>query len=205
MDLTDTLALLDYRRRVADLYGAVRADGASEGAWREWRTARDALVREHPSSPFPPGRRPASLTYFDHDPALRTLGTVVPATDERAFEIAHSGTGTTRAVRFATVRFALAGNDHELSLYWLDQYGGGLFLPFRDATSGGETYGGGRYLLDTAKSADLGSEGDRLLLDFNFAYHPSCVHDPRWSCPLAPPDDRLSVRVTAGERLPSEG
>ncbi len=98
------------------------------------------------------------------------------------------------------VRFALAGREHTLSAFWLDQYGGGLFLPFRDATAGTSTYGGGRYLLDTAKSADLGTEEGRLVLDFNFATHPSCVHDPRWSCPLAPPGERLDVAIEAGER-----
>ena len=68
-------------------------------------------------------------------------------------------------------------------------------------SSGTTTYGGGRYLLDTAKGADLGSIGDRLVLDFNFSYHPSCVYDPRWSCPLAPPENRLTVPIRAGERL----
>jgi hypothetical protein len=88
-----------------------------------------------------------------------------------------------------------------LELYWLTSYGGGLFLPFADATSGTETYGAGRYLLDTVKGADLGQEEGRLVLDFNFAYFPSCAYDPRWTCPLAPPANRLSVPVRAGERL----
>jgi uncharacterized protein (DUF1684 family) len=78
-----------------------------------------------------------------------------------------------------------------------------VFLPFRDATSGGASYGGGRYLLDTIKSADLGSElaSGTLVLDFNYAYHPSCAYDPRWVCPLAPPASRLAIPVHAGERL----
>ena len=85
----------------------------------------------------------------------------------------------------------------------MEGYAGGLFLPFRDATSGGETYGAGRYLLDTAKGADLGGNGDatELVLDFNMAYHPSCVYDPRWNCPLAPPENRLGMAVRVGERL----
>jgi uncharacterized protein (DUF1684 family) len=76
-------------------------------------------------------------------------------------------------------------------------------VPFRDATSGRETYGGGRYLLDTIKSADLGSDAasDTVMLDFNYAYHPSCTYDPRWVCPLAPPDSRLAIPIRAGERL----
>ena len=88
-----------------------------------------------------------------------------------------------------------------LALHWLEGYGGGLFLSFRDATSGRETYGACRYLLDTVKGADLGIDGERLVLDFNFAYQPSCSYDPAWACPLAPPDNRLAVPVLAGERL----
>ena len=78
-----------------------------------------------------------------------------------------------------------------------------MFVPFKDATSGHETYGGGRYLLDTIKSADLGSDAatGTVVLDFNFAYHPSCTYDPQWVCPLAPPDSRLALPIRAGERL----
>jgi uncharacterized protein (DUF1684 family) len=100
------------------------------------------------------------------------------------------------ATRFAHARFG----GHELELFWLEAYAGGLFLPFRDATSGRETYGAGRYLLDTVKGADLGASDGRLLLDFNFAYNPSCSYDPRWSCPLAPPPNRLAIPVRMGER-----
>ena len=75
-------------------------------------------------------------------------------------------------------------------------------MVFADQTSGSETYGGGRYLLDTIKGSDLGGGGAELILDFNFAYNPSCCYDPRWSCPLAPPANRLAVPVKAGERLP---
>ena len=86
-----------------------------------------------------------------------------------------------------------------LEVFWLDAYGGGVFLPFRDLTSGKTTYGGGRYLLDTAKGADLGGDGGTLRLDFNFAYHPSCHYDPQLVCPLAPPANRLAVAIEAGE------
>ena len=82
----------------------------------------------------------------------------------------------------------------------LDGYGGGVFLSFADATSGTETYGACRYLLDTVKGSDLGEHGGRLVLDFNFAYNPSCAYDPRWVCPLAPPGNRLAIPVRAGER-----
>ena len=97
----------------------------------------------------------------------------------------------------------LPAGERSLTIYWMAGYAGGLFLPFRDTTNGTTTYGAGRYLLDAAKSADLGGSADRgtLILDFNFAYHPSCAFDPRWSCPLAPPENRLDVAVEAGERL----
>ncbi len=98
-----------------------------------------------------------------------------------------------------TLGFVLDGARHELGAYWLDGYAGGLFVPVADGTSGSETYGGGRYVLDTAKGADLGSEGGRVVLDFNFAYAPSCAHDARWRCPLAQPSNRLSVPLRAGE------
>jgi uncharacterized protein (DUF1684 family) len=82
-------------------------------------------------------------------------------------------------------------------------YAGGLFIPFRDATSSHETYAAGRYLVDAAKSADLGGDPARhtLVLDFNFAYQPSCAFDPKWACPLAPPENHLAVAIRAGERL----
>ena len=88
----------------------------------------------------------------------------------------------------------------ELEVYWLEGYGGGIFLPFRDPTGGTETYGAGRYLLDTVKGADLGTSDGLLVCDFNFAYNPSCAYDPLWVCPLAPPPNRLEVPVRAGER-----
>lgn len=104
-----------------------------------------------------------------------------------------------RFTRFARARM----DDLSLDLFWLDSYGGGLFVPFADATSGKESYGAGRYVLDTIKGADLGTEDGLLVLDLNFAYQPSCSYDPRWTCPLALPGSRLDVAVHAGERLSS--
>jgi uncharacterized protein (DUF1684 family) len=101
------------------------------------------------------------------------------------------------------VRFEVAGKAAELAVYWLEGYGGGLWLPFADATSGEITYGGGRYLYDTIKGADLGATASGFVLDFNFAYNPSCAYDERWSCPLSPPENRLPFAVNAGERLPA--
>jgi uncharacterized protein (DUF1684 family) len=98
--------------------------------------------------------------------------------------------------------FRIGADPSSLELYWLEGYGGGVFLSFRDATAGRETYGAGRYLLDTVKGSDLGTSDRRLVLDFNFAYNPSCAYDPRWACPLAPPANRLAIPIRAGERAP---
>ena len=127
------------------------------------------------------------------------LGEVGPG-DDSVREVAASGGEVVRFRRFGAVRFELEGSAQELAVFWLDAYGGGVFLPFTDGTSGSDTYGGGRYLLDTVKGADLGEEDGRLVLDFNFAYNPSCAYDPRWVCPLSPPENRLPVAVRAGEQ-----
>ena len=101
---------------------------------------------------------------------------------------------------FATAEFDVPGTgEARLTLYWMDGYGGGLFLPFRDATSSRDTYGGGRYLYDTIKGADLGAGEGEIVLDFNFAYNPSCAYNPRWICPLSPAENSLAFRVEAGE------
>jgi uncharacterized protein (DUF1684 family) len=129
------------------------------------------------------------------------LAEVEPA-ERKTVEIA-ALEGAVTFERVGRARFELHGRPATLDLFWLEAYGGGLFLPFADATSGHETYGAGRYLLDTVKGADLGMDGAQLILDFNHAYNPSCAYDPRWVCPLAPPANRLAFAVRAGERTPT--
>ena len=192
------LELLDWKRRIFELYAEVRSDTEPERAWQHWREVRAELFRSHPQTPAA-GAQPS---YFEYDPALRVHGAVEPAERERR-EIATSGEHPYVFTRFARTQFELANTAQALDLYWLEGYGGGIFLSFADATSGTETYGACRYLLDTVKGADLGERNGRLVLDFNFAYNPSCAYDPRWVCPLAPPGNRLAVPVTAGERIPS--
>jgi hypothetical protein len=198
----DTLDLLEYRRIVGEMYGAVRDGGAGARTWSHWRTDRDELFAAHPQSALSAERQNtfSGLPYFPYDPAWRIEATVEPV-ELNEVQIDHSGSGRTPFTPVGRVRFDSPGGPLDLTLYWLAGYGGGLFLPFRDATSGTDTYGGGRYLLDTVKGADLGHEDDRLILDFNYSYHPSCVHDDRWSCPLAPRENWLEVEVRAGERL----
>jgi uncharacterized protein (DUF1684 family) len=194
------LSLLDWRRRISELYVGIRADSNPSGAWRNWCDTRRQLFTSHPQSPLPPERRQVTPAYFDYDPRARVAGRVRPA-ELVETRLPGSGSETFAARRFATVEFDLMGEPRRLDLFWLLDYAGGLFLPFRDLTTGVETYAGGRYLLDTAKGADLGGDGESLILDFNFSYQPSCSYDPWWSCPLSPPGGALSVPVLAGERL----
>lgn len=193
-----SLTLLDWRRRVAAMYAAVRAEPDPAAAHAYWRTTRDVLLREHPDSPVLPEARVsfAGATVAAYHPGLRfevRLDTDV--------EPAHLDVPT---VTDGVVPFDRIGRLHlpglgSLDAWWLGSYGGGLFVPVKDALAGTRTYGGGRYLLDTVKGADLGGAGDTLVIDLNFAYNPSCAYDPAWVCPLAPPGNVLAGPVLAGE------
>ena len=203
------LELLDWRRQLSQLYAEVRERRETDpvGAHRWWAGQRDRLFAEHPQSPLPPEARAAfrELPVWPYDPALVFLGRVSIDRPEERRQVPSSTGHDLLLVRFGRVEFGAPGAPDQqpmgLDLYWIDVYGGGVFLPFRDATSGGESYGGGRYLLDTVKGADLGSApSGELVLDFNFAYHPSCFYDARWSCPLAPAGNVLDRPIRAGER-----
>ena len=199
---SERIELLDWKRRVFDLYREIRADPDPGSAWQTWRDVRGELIARHPQSPLDTSRRAAFRpAYFEYDPELRVLADVlaVEPTDAR---VPMSRDEPARFTHFADASFALVGEPLKLGLYWLEGYGGGVFLSFTDETSGDETYGAGRYLLDTVKGADLGTVGERLVLDFNFAFNPSCAYDTRWACPLAPPANRLTVAVRGGELVP---
>ncbi|MBA2668535.1 MAG: DUF1684 domain-containing protein [Trueperaceae bacterium] len=199
----DRAELADYRRRVSELYAEVRraATRAAEAA-SPFRRGRDQLFADHPQSPLRGEAKAAfdGITYYPYDPSLRLSLPLDPDLETTSVEIELGADGVVRLERVARVRFTLAGEPLELTVFWIGGYGGGLFLPFGDATNGDETYGGGRYLLDTIKGADLGGDGSYLNVDFNYAYNPSCAYDARWTCPLAPPENRLHVAVRAGER-----
>ena len=211
------LDLYDWRGRVAGLYRerARRFQAGEEAAavlaW--FRAQKDALFAGHPQSPLTAAQRRtfAGLRYFPYDPAWRVAAhlTPLPMVEEPSAAAEAHGMPLRPAAR---LEFALDGHPLALVVYWIDVYGGGLFLPFRDATCGGESYGGGRYLFDTVKGSDflrlpdghaagtMGDSGGRVLLDFNEAYNPSCAYDARWVCPLAPPTNRLPVPIRAGEQ-----
>ena len=221
-----TLTLADWRRTIGDLYADVRRLAVSDpsAALDHWRAVRERLFREHPQSPVPSDRRPSFRAHhYEHDPELRFEVVVEPLDQPRepagaagigpldcgapstslAIDLPVSAGGAMAFRRFGAVTIPFRAGPRRLEIFWMEGYAGGLFLPFRDATNGSETYGAGRYLLDAAKSADLGGNRDAgtLILDFNFAYQPSCAFDPKWACPLAPPSNRLDLPVRAGERL----
>ncbi len=204
----DYIDLVDWRRRVGDLY---RVDG--EDAVKTFRRGRDELFRSHPQSPIPPAERAGfeGLDYFDADPGFRFATRLEPV--EAADEIVIETGGPDGDIRYrtaGTVAFDVGGEACNLTMYWLAGYGGGLFLPFRDATSGKLTYGGGRYLCDTIKNTyglalELRAGSPEVIIDFNYAYNPSCAYDPIWACPLAPRNNWLPVAVTAGEKIYDHG
>jgi uncharacterized protein len=207
---TDRAWLADWRRRVATLYSEVRAMAATDRgvALAHWRAVRETLFREHPQSPVPASARADfQARHFDPDPALRFEVTVEPAPPPApgafALELPNSGADTLSFTRVGRIPIPFPEGERALSVFWMAGYAGGLFIPFRDATNGHETYGAGRYLVDAAKSADLGGDpaAGTLIIDFNFAYQPSCAFDPRSACPLAPPENRLDIPIRAGERL----
>ena len=195
-----TLSLLDWRRRTTALYAAARSVPDPEASWRLWRDGRDEMFAGHPASPLGPAARErfTGLPFAPYDAALRFEVPVAPAPPGRV-ELPTETDGTVLLDRIGAVTLGPVGT---VDVWWVGGYGGGLFLPLRDGSAGRGSYGGGRYLLDTIKGADLGGSVERLVVDLNFAYHPSCVYDPRWSCPLAPEGNRVDVPVLAGEQLP---
>jgi uncharacterized protein len=197
---TNALALLDWRRQVASLYAGVRASQDPRAAHQIWQEGRNKLLRSHPESPIPADRRDGftSVPVASYDPSLRfevkVDGDVAPARLEMK-------TGTDGVVvldRAGVVRLDDVGS---LDVWWLGGYGGGIFLPIKDTRTDGATYGGGRYVLDTVKGADLGGSDGRLVVDLNFCYNPSCAYDPAWACPLAQAGNTVTVPVTAGELM----
>ncbi|MBB5577884.1 MULTISPECIES: DUF1684 domain-containing protein [Rhizobium] len=203
-DLNETQQLWEWREKIANLYYEVRSSPDAVAAWRLWCDTRSTLFRDHPQSPIELADREKfeGPTTFSYDPSLRLTVQLVPVTPERT-TVATGVDGDLSMHAFSRTAGLETRLGGELTLYWIEGYGGGVFLPFVDATSGTETYGGGRYLLDTIKGADLGvvRPDGTLVLDFNFSYFPSCAYSSRYVCPLAPSGNRLKGGVRAGERL----
>jgi len=209
---TDRSWLADWRRRVGELYAEVRHTSATDpaAAWDRWRAERESLYRSHPQSPVGPADRASfRARHWPYDERLRATVPLRPAPAPPGglalapLALPNSGAESPAFDRIGVVRLPLPDGTSEVPVFWMRGYAGGLFLPLGDATNGSETYGAGRYVLDTAKGADLGGDpaAGTLVIDLNFAFQPSCAFDPRWACPLAPPESRVGARIEAGERL----
>ena len=209
--MPDFFDLYDYRLRNAALYRErARAALAGEDAvetWQRFRAGRDELFAAHPQSALDEEQRGQfrALSYFPYNPAMCVVARVDTDIEAATFTVAMNAQEPMTMTRAARLHFELEGQTVSLAVYWLNVYGGGLFLPFRDATCPEESYGGGRYLFDTIKGSDFlpvsgSTTKERVLLDFNYAYNPSCAYNSKWVCPLSPPENRLRVAVRAGEK-----
>jgi len=170
----------------------------------DWRARRDLFFRTGEESPLLPQDKATfvGLPYYPIDPNLR-----VPAalTEERSnppiiIELPTSGAEPDRFRRVGTLGFTVDGQTLTLTAFAPADMRviTRLFVPFGDATSGTETYKGGRYL-------DLDRTPTGLYdLDFNRAYHPNCVYNINWVCPIPPKENRLPIPIRAGERLPPQ-
>ncbi len=203
MSQPDATSLLDWRRKVAAIYATVRASPDPAAAHRFWRDARNELLATHPQSPVPAADRPRfrGVPVAPYDPRMRFSVRLDANVGPTRMEVA---TGTDGTVPFERVGVVHLGGVGDLDVWWLASYGGGLFVPIKDTRSDGATYPGGRYVLDTAKGADLGGDGGFLVVDLNFAYNPSCAYDPAWACPLAPRGNTVPVPVDAGELVSTQ-
>ncbi|TMG28837.1 MAG: DUF1684 domain-containing protein [Chloroflexi bacterium] len=161
---------------------------------KRFRAEKDRVFRKEPHSPLTPEQRDAfaGLVYFDENPQLVINGTVDRDVEPGEVRMATSAGEEQVYQRYGVVRFRVDGEAAQVVLYASDD-SDELFIPFRDATSGHETYGAGRYL-------EVHAHGDDVTIDFNYAYNPNCAYDPAWSCPLPPAENWLKVPIRAGEK-----
>ena len=164
------------------------------------RRRKDEAFRHAGWSPLPSTRQPSfdGLAYFQPDISYRFAGLrlePIHGDDGGPFEIQTSDARPRPAYRLGRLRFVVDGRELALTAYRVGSSGPDtLLVPFRDGTSGRETYGAGRYL-------DIRVEADgSYVLDFNFAYNPYCAYSDAYSCPLPPAENWLPVRIEAGER-----
>jgi len=208
--MSNYLALYDYRCQVAAMY-RTRAQALLNGVeppvvWQRFRQAREQLFATHPQSALDAEQQRTfqGLPYFPYNPALCVIAEVDTNIEPTTQEVLMNAHETMPMTTVGRLHFTVEGQSVSLSFYWLDIYGGGLFLPFRDTTCPAESYGGGRYLFDTIKGSDfLLVSGEQhwmpIILDFNYAYNPPSAYNSRWTWPLAPLETRLNVPIRAGE------
>ena len=166
---------------------------------KRFRAEKDRVFAKDPHSPLLPDQRRGfrGLVYFDENPELVIHGTVDRHVEPGEVRMATSAGEEQVYERYGLVRFTVDGQPAAVTLY-ASEDADELFIPFRDATSGKESYGAGRYL-------EVHAHGDGVTIDFNYAYNPNCAYDPSWSCPLPPPENWLKVPIRAGEKTFGDG
>ena len=163
------------------------------GELAAFRREKDEVFAHHPHSPIPERERGGftGLHYFPPEPRL-ALDLQVEPGDGEELTVATSDSEGRRYRRAGRISFEVEGEQVSLSLL-ASSHEEGYFLPFRDATSGKESYGAGRYL-----DVEAPVNG-RVRVDFNRAYNPYCAYDEAYSCPLPPAENWLEVPIRAGE------
>ncbi|MFC6007665.1 DUF1684 domain-containing protein [Angustibacter luteus] len=206
-ELSTAADVVDWRRRVHALYRAVRETAEPRQAHEAWRRGRDQLLASHPASPLLGEHRAgfSGLAVAEYDERYRFEVAVTEPDPSlpSAFKASTATDGDVPFARLGTVVLPAPEGEVRLDVWRLASYGGGIFLPVKDAAP--DSYGGGRYVLDTIKGSDLGTtradDGTvTLVVDLNFAYNPSCAYDPEWACPLPQQGNRTAVPLPVGEQ-----
>jgi len=161
----------------------------------KFRKRKDQFFQRDRHSPLTPDQRDgfSGLNYYPDNPDLRLKLPLDTFDDQEEVQMATSTGEVAQYYRWGKIRFEVEGEPAELTVFAAPG-AGGFFLPFMDATSGGKTYGSGRYL-------EIEPAGDGVfLVDFNYAYNPYCAYNEMWSCPIPPKENRLKVPIRAGEK-----
>jgi uncharacterized protein (DUF1684 family) len=168
---------------------------------RRQRERKEEYFGTHDHSPIPPDAQGESfpgLDFFEPDPEYRFVLQLFEHDDPESITVETSADGQQEYLRWGEFRFELDGEQHTLQVYRSDRDDERLWVPFRDETSGDETYGAGRYL-DLEPDSHRTDDG-RWVLDFNLAYNPTCAYSEAYECPLVPADNWLDARIEAGEK-----
>jgi hypothetical protein len=171
------------------------------GHLEQFRREIDEFMRYHPQSPLDHDQRHefSGLNYYDLDESLILEVEIERFPEDEPVVVMETSTGDQQDYRrWGKFTFEVEGVEAALTLY-VDSHGE-YFLPFRDGTSGSDTYGAGRYM-DDHRPAIQPLEGDRLRINFNYAYNPYCAYSPNFSCPLPPAENWLQVPIRAGEKI----
>jgi len=170
-----------------------------------FRREKDRFFRESPQSPIPEAERGTfqGLRYYPPDLTFRVAATLAPYDNPQVVTLGSTQGDLREHLRFGELRFTIIGEEHRLTAYKDagEPHASALFIPFRDATSGGETYGAGRYVEATDDAAAASAGPRQVVVDFNLAYNPWCAYSLAYSCTLPPADNTLAVAILAGELL----